>query len=71
MSQLSSRERDCLAQLAGKTCEPLRHCDNDALLHLLALGLIEETAEVRVPLPGFRRSFQVTVAGRAALEQGE
>jgi len=71
MNRLTSPERECLAQLAGKACEPLRDCDGAALRHLLSMGLIEETAEVRVPLPMFRRSFHLTVAGRAALTQGD
>ena len=71
MSQLTARERECLAHLAGKACEPPRNCDEEALRHLLSVGLIEEAAEVRVPLPMFRRSFHLTVAGRAALEQGD
>ena len=69
MGRLTPRERECLSRLAGKACEPLRDCDDAALRHLLSMGLIQETSEVRVPLPMFRRSFHLTVAGRAALDQ--
>jgi len=71
MGRLTPRERECLSHLAGKACEPRRDCDEESLRHLLSLGLIEEATEVRVPLPMFRRSFHLTVAGRAALEQGD
>lgn len=71
MSRLTAPERECLAHLAGKVCEPFRDCDDEVLRRLLSLGLIEEIPEVRLPLPMLRRSFHLTVAGRAALEQGD
>ncbi|MCG6863414.1 MAG: hypothetical protein LJE70_19440 [Chromatiaceae bacterium] len=71
MSHLSPRERECLARIEGRESERLRSCDDMILRRLLALRLIEESVNVMVPLPLFRRSLHLTVAGRAALEQGE
>jgi hypothetical protein len=71
MGRLTPRERECLSHLAGKACEPLRACDDEGLRHFLSRGPIGETAGVRVPLPLFRRSFLLTVIGRAALDQDD
>jgi hypothetical protein len=71
MSRLTPRERECLAQIGGRASESPRSCDDEALQRLETLGLIEESVNVTVPLPLFRRSFHLTVAGRAALDQGE
>jgi len=71
MSHLTPRERDCLARIGGMQSQSLGRCDDDILRRLLALGFIEESVKVMVPLPLFQRSYDLTVAGRAVLEQVE
>lgn len=71
MGRLTTRERECLERLAGRAIEPPRDCDEATLGRLVALGLVKETAQVRVPLPMVRRCFHVTVAGQAALQEAE
>ena len=69
MSHLTQCERDCLARIAGMQSQRLGNCDDGILRRLLALGLIEESVKVMVPLPLFQRSYDLTVAGRAVLDQ--
>jgi hypothetical protein len=69
MGHLDPRERQCLARIAEREVEDIGPCDDGLIYRLLSLGLIEETVEVRVPLPMVRRSLRITVAGRAALDE--
>jgi len=69
MSRLDPHERDCLECISAHEGEDLAPCDDGLIYRLLSLGLIEETVEVRVPLPMVRRSLRITAAGRAALEE--
>lgn len=71
MSCLTPWERECLAQIGGRAPESSSSCDDEVLRRLETLGLIEESVNAMVPLPLLRRSFHLTVAGRAALGQDE
>jgi hypothetical protein len=70
MSHLEPRERQCLARVARREGEDIGQCDVEVIQRLLSLGLIEETVDVKVPLPMVRRSLRLTVAGRAVLKEG-
>jgi hypothetical protein len=71
MSRLEPHERDCLARFAELGAEGLPPCERDVIRHLLSMRLIEEVVEVGVVLPRIRRTCRITVAGLAALDQGD
>jgi hypothetical protein len=71
MSRLEPHERDCLARFAELGAEGLPPCERDVIRHLLSMRLIEEVVEVGVVLPRIRRRCRITVAGLAALDQGD
>lgn len=71
MNRLEPQERECLARLAELGAEGLSSCERDVIRNLVSARLVEEVVEVGVVLPRIRRTFRITVAGLAALDQGD
>jgi hypothetical protein len=66
MHPLDPSERDCLAHIArGDATE--RVCTEAVLRRLIALGLIESSPTLCLPLEMPSHSLRLTPAGRAAL----
>lgn len=61
---LSRRERECLRQCAHHHAMMDMPLDSeDAMLHLVELGLIERVPEVRAPVEALRFGYRLTELG--------
>ena len=70
MSGINDQELDCLRKIAHNPADLTPPCASPILEHLLALGFIEQSPGICLPLEMTRVTYHITVAGQTILKRG-